>query len=109
MRDHDALSTALEANDPFGHESLELPAVLDVARRVSDVLLIHIFSLRDHVCRDEPATTELPAIRADIADDARHLPRRLVVANAGEELLVRQEPVDRVHRVLMPGAFRDLG
>src|SRR5438874_10476794 len=99
---------ALEANDPFGHESLELPAVLDVAGRIADVLLVHIFSLRDHVGRDEPATAELPAIRADIARDARQLPRRLVVASADEELLVRQEPVDRVHCVLVPGALRDL-
>src|SRR4029078_597703 len=104
-----AASRFSEGDHALEHRPLELAAVLDVVRRVSEVLLVHVLDLRENVGREEPAAAELPPVRAEVAEDARQRAVRLVVARADEQALLRQEAVDGVDRVLLPGAVRELG
>ena len=99
----------LEADDAFGHYTLELSAVPDITSRIPEVLLADVLDLRHDVRGHEPASAQLPAIGACVDACRGELAMRAIEAGADEERLARQEAIDRIDRVLFPDPCGELG
>src|SRR5215469_15653751 len=96
-------SAALERHHAREHRALEVPAVLDVVRWETEVLLVDVLALDEEPWNDEPARAELPAARSEVVADAGQRAVHSVVARAHEELFVFEEPIDGIDSVLVPG------